>query len=323
MKNFTYHPLFLAPMEGIGDRAFRKTLASIGGFDWACTEFIRVPSNAYIPSLVRNYCPDDTKPILQAAQIMGAHPDLVAQTAAALEKKGAPRVDLNCGCPSNTVTGRGAGSCLLKTPEKLYEIAKAMVQAVKIPVTAKLRAGFADTSLFKENLLAAQESGISFLTLHARTKVDGYAPKARWELIAEAKSILKIPLIGNGDIFSAKDAMKMLEMTRCDGLMVGRGAAMNPWIFQEIQAAYKNEQFERPKGAYLNYLKSFISYLPQETSVKVRIIKLKQLMSYLIRSNEFLSSMKKEILSRSYESEEDFFSWISIYFDQVEQSPSG
>ena len=135
---------------------------------------------------------------------MGSEPELMAEMAQELERMGAPRIDLNCGCPSNTVTGKGAGSSLLKEPPLLHEIAKAMVQAVSIPVTVKMRSGFDDISLFKENLLAAQESGIRFLTLHPRTKVDGYGPPARWDLIAEAKSILKIPVVGNGDILKVK-----------------------------------------------------------------------------------------------------------------------
>ena len=189
--------LFLAPMEGVGDRPFRKTLASIGGFDWACTEFIRVSTTPHIPSLLKHYEPDDTAPILQAAQIMGSIPEFMAEMAVGLAAKGAPRIDLNCGCPSNTVTGKGAGSSLLKTPELLHKIAKSMVDAVSVPVTAKLRAGFSDTSLFRENLLAAEEAGIAFLTLHPRTKEDGYGPPARWDLIREAKQLLKIPVIGN------------------------------------------------------------------------------------------------------------------------------
>lgn len=203
--------LLLAPMEGVGDRDFRQAMASIGGFDEAVTDFIRVPSNAHIPSLAKKYEVKETDPIPLAAQIMGADPILMAEMAIELQNRGAPRVDVNCGCPSNTVTGRGAGSSLLKDPSYLHEIVKACVDAVTIPVTVKMRSGFEDISLFKENLLAAQETGVQFITLHPRTKVDGYGPPARWDLIAEAKSLLRIPLVGNGDILTAADAKKMLS----------------------------------------------------------------------------------------------------------------
>ncbi|MGH2638436.1 MAG: tRNA dihydrouridine synthase, partial [Rhabdochlamydiaceae bacterium] len=187
--------LFLAPMEGLGDRPFRKAMASIGGFDEAVTEFIRVPRNAHIPSLATIYDAAELSPLPLAAQIMGAEAELVAEMGRELVQRGARRIDLNCGCPSNTVVGKGAGSSLLKEPSLLHDIAKALVKATDVPVTIKMRSGFEDTSLLKENLLAAQESGIRFLTLHPRTKVDGYGPPAQWNLIAFAKSILKIPVV--------------------------------------------------------------------------------------------------------------------------------
>src|SRR5271163_4146440 len=148
--------LFLAPMEGVGDRCFRRAMASVGGFDEAVTDFLRVPTNAHVQSLARAYQADETAPIPLAAQLMGSDPELMAAMAQEIEARGAPRIDLNCGCPSNTVTGRGAGSSLLKDPEFLYQVAKSIVKAVSIPVTVKMRSGYADISLFKENLLAAQ-----------------------------------------------------------------------------------------------------------------------------------------------------------------------
>ena len=235
--------LILAPMEGVGDRCFRKAMASVGGFNEGVRDFLRVPSNAHVKSLAVVYQADELAPIPLAAQIMGSDIQLMADMAQELASRGAPRLDLNCGCPSNTVTGRGAGLSLLKDPEHLYQVAKAMVKAVQIPVTAKLRSGFDDTSLFKENLLAAQESGISYLTLHPRTKAEGYGPPAHWDLIAEAKSLLSIPVVGNGDILTVADGLKMLQMTHCDALMIGRGSIINPFIFHQIQAHYSGQSY--------------------------------------------------------------------------------
>lgn len=295
-------PLFLAPMEGVGDRPFRRAMATVGGFDQACTEFLRVPMNAHIPSLSKHYSPDETHPIPQAAQIMGAEPFLMAEMARALEERGAPRIDLNCGCPSNTVTGRGAGSSLLKTPELLYEIARSMVNAVSIPVSLKMRSGFSDISLFRENLLAAQESGIVFLTVHPRTKEDGYGPPARWELIAEAKSLLSIPIIGNGDILTVKDAERMVKETKCDGLMIGRGAVINPWIFHEI----RGNRFLKTAESLELFYRTFIEELYPETPLKTRINKLKQIASFQFRKNEKLIALRSSILTGSYSHEEEF-----------------
>lgn len=296
-------------MEGVGDQPFRVAMGKVGGFDWACTEFIRVSTNPHIPSLAKEYTPNDTAPIPQAAQIMGSDPELMGAMAKALEARGAPRIDLNCGCPSNTVTGKGAGSSLLKTPELLHQVAKKMVESVQVPVTAKLRSGFTDISLFRENLLAAQESGIAFLTLHPRTKEDGYGPPARWDLIAEAKQILRIPLIGNGDILTAEDALRMKSQTHCDGLMIGRGAIMNPWIFQEIRARFNGELFQKPENGMELYLKSYIEAMAPDTPLRTKINKLKQMASFIFRSSEALLAVRSQVLARAYTSAEEFLSF--------------
>ena len=298
--------LLLAPMEGLGDRPFRKAIASIGGFDEGVTEFIRVPRNGHVPSLASVYDADELAPIPLAAQIMGSEPELIAEMARALTHRGAKRIDLNCGCPSNTVVGKGAGSSLLKDPSSLYEIAKALVQATDLPVTVKMRSGFEDTSLLKENLLAAQESGIRFLTLHPRTKVDGYGPPAKWELIAYAKSILKIPVVGNGDILTVDDAHRMLKETGCDALMIGRGSATNPFIFHEIKASFSKTSFISTWSDLERFIDVFVSELSPESPPRNRIGKLKQLLSFLFRKNGSLLSLRPSILTFNSQDENEF-----------------
>lgn len=304
--------LILAPMEGVGDRCFRKAIASIGGFDEGVRDFLRVPSNAHVKSLADHYQADELSPIPLAAQLMGSDPFLMGEMAKEIEKKGAQRIDLNCGCPSNTVTGRGAGSSLLKEPDFLHKIAKSMVQAVSIPVTAKLRSGFEDTSLFKENLLAAEESGIAYLTLHPRTKVDGYGPPANWDLIAEAKSILKIPVVGNGDILTVPDALKMLSHTRCDALMIGRGSVINPFIFHEIKAHYAKRPFEKRWDYLERYFQVYLDEIPSFVSDKVRVNKMKQLMSFLFKGNDYLLSKKQGILTSSFSDVGSFLNFALV-----------
>ena len=224
----------------------------------------------------------------------------MAAMARELEKRGAPRLDLNCGCPSNTVTGRGAGSSLLKDPTLLYENARAMVKAVSIPVTLKMRSGYADLSLFKENLLAAQESGVGYITLHPRTKVDGYGPPARWDLIAEAKSLLKIPLVGNGDILNVEDALNMLKKTGCDGLMIGRGSVINPFIFHQIKAHFAGTPYIPQWEDLLRYFEVYFAEIPPETPNRTRVNKMKQLLSFLFKGNAHLLSKRQDILTSQY-----------------------
>ena len=301
--------LFLAPMEGVGDRCFRKAMATIAGFDEAVTEFLRVPANAHVVSLARRYQADELGHIPLAAQLMGSDSQLMADMAQEVEKKGAPRIDLNCGCPSNTVTGRGAGSSLLKEPSLLNDVARAMVKSVSVPVTIKMRSGFEDISLFKENLLAAQDSGASFITLHPRTKVDGYGPPARWDLIAEAKSILSIPLVGNGDILTVDDALKMLKTTNCDALMIGRGSVTNPFIFHQIRAHFAGKPFLPEWSSLERYFETYLAELSPELPLKGTVNKMKQLMSFLFKGNETLLQLRQSILTSSHPDLNSFMSY--------------
>lgn len=314
--NFGCPYLLLAPMEGVGDRCFRKAMASIGGFNEGVTEFLRVPRNAHIESLAREYHANEISPIPLAAQLMGADPDLMGAMAREMEKRGAPRIDLNCGCPSNTVTGRGAGSSLLREPNLLHQIARSMVKAVSIPVSLKMRSGFEDTSLFKENLLAAQESGVCFITLHPRTKVDGYGPPARWDLIAEAKSILNIPLVGNGDILTVHDALRMLETTRCDALMIGRGSVINPFIFHEIRGHYSGKHRQPEWNDFKRYFEAFIKEMPTNGSAKGKVSKMKQLMSFLFKGNSDLLSRRQMMLTSVHPELDSFLRFAIPLFQE-------
>lgn len=298
--------LFLAPMEGLGDRCFRKAMASLGGFDEAVTDFIRVPQNAHVKSLASVYESTETAPIPLAAQLMGSNPELMAAMAEEIERRGAPRIDINCGCPSNTVTGKGAGSSLLKDPNLLHDLVKVVVKAVSVPVTVKMRSGYEDTSLFKENLKAAEESGISFLTVHPRTKVDGYGPPAKWELIAEAKSTVKIPVVGNGDILNVEDALRMLAVTGCDALMIGRGAVINPFLFSQIRSHFSKKTYTPKWQDLFDYLQTFVASIPPDMPERNKISKLKQLFGFLFKGNDTLLGLRGAMLTSGYKDMNSF-----------------
>jgi tRNA-dihydrouridine synthase C len=301
--------LQLAPMEGVGDSCFRKAMAAIGGFDEAVRDFLRVPRNAHVKSLARAYNAHELAPIPLAAQLMGSDPLLMGEMALEIQSRGAPRIDINCGCPSNTVTGRGAGSSLLKNPSFIYDVAQAVVKSVSIPVTLKMRSGYEDVSLFKENLLAAQESGVRYITLHPRTKVDGYGPPARWDLIAEAKSLLKIPLVGNGDILNVTNALEMLKITGCDALMIGRGSLINPFIFREIKAYFSKTVYCPQWEDLLIYIDTYMKSIPPEMPLKTRVNKLKQLLGFLFKHNTQLLERRPALLTASFDNVEDFLNF--------------
>ncbi len=289
--------LILAPMEGVGDRCFRKAMAAVGGFNEAVRDFLRVPKNAHVESLACQYQADELAPVPLVAQLMGSDVELMGAMACEIQKREAPRIDLNCGCPSNTVTGRGAGSSLLKDPHFLHDVARSLVKATTIPVTIKMRSGYEDISLFRENLLAAQESGARYITLHPRTKVDGYGPPARWDLIAEAKSLLKIPVVGNGDIVTVQHALDMLKMTGCDALMIGRGSIINPFLFHQIRAHFSGIAYQPSWDDLMRYFTTYLKEIPEEMTARVKVNKLKQLLSFIFKGNPTLLEMRPTLLT--------------------------
>jgi tRNA-dihydrouridine synthase C len=297
-------------MEGVGDRTFRKAMASIGGFDEAVRDFLRVPRCGHVKSLAVAYDPNELAPIPLSAQIMGSEPELMADMAKELEQRGAPRIDVNCGCPSNMVTGKGAGSSLLREPDLLHKVVKAVVKAVSIPVTLKMRSGYDDISLFQENLLAGQESGVRYITLHPRTKADGYGPPARWDLIAAAKQFLKIPLVGNGDIRTPQDAIDMLEATGCDGLMIGRGSIMNPFLFHQIRARFSNIPFTPKWEDLLGYFRLYCQEIASKSSPKQQVGKMKQLLSFYCKGSPELMEKRQMILSSEIADLQAFFAFV-------------
>lgn len=272
--------LFLAPMEGLCDRPFRMQIAKFfPHFDEACSEFIRLPINGHIPSLIRSYDCDEIFPIPFAAQIMCAQTFQAGEMAHALECKGASRVELNCGCPSNTVVGRGAGSSLLKTPETIYTIVEAMVKATAIPISVKMRLGVEDDLLFEENIRAITEAGADFIVLHPRTKLQGYRPPCRWEYIAKARQITTLPIVGSGDVKTAQDALDMFAQTQCHGIMVGRAAVSSPWIFAQIRASFDNTHYSIQISQALSWLQSL--YESWECTDRQKTNRLKQIIRHL------------------------------------------
>lgn len=234
-------------MEVLADKQFRSAIGTIGGMDEAVHEFIRIwsPHLSDVRGCLRNkYNANEMGEIPMAAQIMGGDPLAMALATYELATVfGATRVDLNCGCPAKKVNGRGAGASLLKTPQGMFEVVKAMVDAVEnVPdcrISVKMRSGFESTDLFDDNVRAAVEGGAAMITMHPRTKVQAYTGAADWGFIRRAKDICRerVEVVGNGDVLTAEDAIQMLEETGCDHVMVGRGAVRNPWIFWEIREA--------------------------------------------------------------------------------------
>lgn len=228
--------LVLAPMEGLTDPVMRDVLTSTGSFDWCVTEFIRVTDSLLPDHVYYNYCPELKNEGKTASgtpvhvQFLGNNPSRLAQNAVRAVELGAPAIDLNFGCPAKTVNKHRGGSVLLDEPETIHEIVKAVRDAVPchIPVSAKIRLGYLDENHTLENAHAIEDAGANWLTVHARTKADGYTPPAYWEKIKPIRDALKINIIANGEIWNNQHAKRCQEQSGCDDLMLGRGAVTTP-----------------------------------------------------------------------------------------------
>lgn len=230
----TENNIFLAPMAGVTDMPFRRICRKYGA-GMVYSEMVSAKALHYkdkkTAELMR--ISDDEKPCI--VQIFGSEPDIMAEAAQIVEKTGTEMIDINMGCPTPKIVNNGDGSALMKNPALMGEIVKAVSGAVKIPVTVKIRMGWDDENI---NALEAakilEENGASAVTVHGRTRKAFYSGKANWDIIRDIKKELSIPVIGNGDIWTAEDAVRMFEYTGCDGVMVARGAQGNPFIFTQI-----------------------------------------------------------------------------------------
>ncbi len=240
------NPLVLAPLAGISDLPFRL-LAKEQGCGLVYTEMISaeglVRNRKAVGGLMKS-CPEE-RPL--GVQIFGCNPHSMAMAAKIVEESGAEAVDINMGCPVRKVVSGGSGAALLKDPKRAGEIMEEVRKVVSIPLTVKIRTGWDDKNLnFLEIGRIAQECGVDALTLHGRTRRQGYACKADWEAIAQAKRHLRIPVIGNGDLTSPEAVSHFFALTGADGAMIGRGALGNPWIFRQVLKFFEDGRPEPP-----------------------------------------------------------------------------
>ena len=234
-------PLVLAPMAGITDLPFRVICRRLG-CGMTVSEMVSAKGLLYknVKTTEMLRIEDSERPT--AIQLFGSVPAELAEAAKMVEASGADIIDFNMGCPVPKIVNNGEGSALMKNPQLAYEVLAAMVAAVKIPVTVKFRAGGDDEHRNAvEIALAAERAGVAAVAVHGRTRQQFYEGKADWSIIREVKQAVKVPVFGNGDIFTVADGLRMLAETGVDGLMIGRGADGNPWLFQQLKAALAGE----------------------------------------------------------------------------------
>jgi tRNA-dihydrouridine synthase len=249
--------LALAPMQDVTTLSFMRVMARYGGPDVYWTEYFRVhgdsrPEKWILESITQN---PTGRPVV--AQLIGNDVSALVRTAKLLQAHPVAAIDLNLGCPAPVVYRKCAGGGLLREPQRIDELLGALREAVTIPFTVKTRTGFAAESEFEALLAVFARHRLDLVTVHARTVAQMYRPGVRYDLIAQAAGALKCPVLANGNVFSAGQAKELLAQTGARGLMIGRGAIRNPWLFGQIRAALRGEASIPPTGRdVLQYIRA-------------------------------------------------------------------
>lgn len=283
VEHITIQPnIILAPMAGVTDSVFRRLILNIGGCGLVSSEMTNAASVS--PKILKrhrllDYLPEE-RPITM--QLSGNDPELIARAARTVEELGADIIDVNCGCPSPKVTGGGHGASLLRDLPRMSQVLHAVRAAVSIPITLKFRAGWDEQSLnFIETAKLAEDAGVAALAFHPRTREQRYAGCADWSRIAAVKRSVSIPVIGSGDVRDAADALQRLSSSGVDGVMIGRAAMSNPWIFLQIAQLRRGEPLFEPAPADKhNLLLQYIALCCEDMPERLALNKLKQLIGH-------------------------------------------
>jgi len=310
-------PLVLSPMAGVTDISFRRLLKARGGIGLTVSEFVSVEgltrNNPKSKRQMRFY--ENERPF--AVQIFGGQPERMRLAAEMAEEVGADILDVNCGCPAPKVVKHGGGSGLLRDLPRLEIILKEIKRAITIPLTIKIRAGYSDSTINAvETAKLAEDCGVEHIALHGRTKEQGYRGLANWDLVKQIKEVVSVPVSGSGDVNTIDEAFDRFRETACDGVLIGRGAMANPWIFRQIEdAMHGREPFQPTLEDKRALLLEYFAMLREDMPQLAAIGRMKQLAGQftrglqggaLFRTTLYHSHSVTEILDR-----------ISEYFETI------
>ncbi len=321
--NITFdNNIVLAPMAGVCNSAFRKIIKEMGcGLIYA--EMVSDKALVYDNEKTKNmlYMEEEERPIAQ--QIFGSDKDSFVKAAKLIEEEMHPDIiDINMGCPVPKVALRAqAGSALLKDPEKVFEIVKSVVDAVSVPVTVKIRSGWDKNSINAVEIAkTCERAGASAITVHPRTRSQGYSGNANWNIIKEVKQNVSIPVIGNGDIKSAIDAKRMIDETGCDAVMIGRGTLGNPYLIKQIIEYLKNGILLEDLNAIEKMelcLKHF-NYLLKIKPEKVAVLEMRTHGAWYLKGLPSATTIKKRLYE--IKGKDEFVGLIKEYIEKLNKN---
>lgn len=305
-------------MAGVTDYTFRRLIKRRGGVGLVVSEFISVEGLTRGNPKSKRQMRFDEEERPFAVQIFGGQPERMAMGAEMAEEVGADILDVNCGCPAPKVVKNGGGSGLMREPEKLETILKEIKRSISIPLTLKLRTGYTESMInVVEVAKMAEQCGIEHIQVHGRTREQGYKGLANWDLIAAVKNAVKVPVSGNGDVTTIEYGLQKWRETGVDGILIGRGAMQNPWIFRQFEDVLKGrEPYEPDLGEKKAVLLEFFSMCREEMPELAALGKMKQLAGQftkgLVGGAQF-----RQTLYHSHSADE-ILDNISIYFQTLE-----